>query len=131
MSQNLPPIAEWGVAVALCLFLIREGIMFFKSKDASESEQYKALIEDLRSRAGKADTMWLPALKAIHSQQQQMLALIEKVERNQADMAIRHNTEMIQTMKQSALALAEVREQLAIIKADTKALHSRMDKANG
>lgn len=127
MSQNLPPIAEWGVAIALCLFLIREGIMFFKSKDASESEQYKALIDDLRNRASKADSVWIPALKAIHTQQQQILVTIQNVERNQADMAIRHNTEMIQTMKQSALALAEVREQLAIIKADGKALHARMD----
>lgn len=131
MGSNLPPVAEWGIAIALCLFLIREGIQFFKSKDASESEQYKALIDDLRARASKADSLWLPALKSVHAQQQQILAIIEKVERNQADMAIRHNTEMIQTMKQSALALAEVREQLAIIKADGKALHSRMDKANG
>lgn len=126
MSQF--PVAEWGIAIAVCLFLIREGILFFKTKDASESEQYNSLISDLRIRASKADSIWLPALKSINSQQQQILSLIEKVERNQADQAIRHNTEMIQTMKQSALALAEVREQLAIIKEGVKALHTRMDE---
>lgn len=126
MSQV--PIAEWGVAIAVCVFLIREGILFFKTKDASESQQYKALIDDLMARANKADSLWLPALKSIHAQQQQILALIEKVERNQSEQALRHNSEMITTMKQSALALAEVREQLAIIKETAKALHSRMDE---
>lgn len=126
MSQF--PVAEWGIAIAICLFLIQQGILFFKSKDASESAQYNALISDLRTRASKADSVWLPALKSIHTQQQQILALIEKVERNQSEQALRHNSEMITTMKQSALALAEVREQLAIIKEGVKALHTRMDK---
>ncbi|MGL4621183.1 MAG: hypothetical protein ACRCZS_19320 [Chroococcidiopsis sp.] len=39
---------DWGIAIAILVFILREGLRFFQSKDASESALTAKLIEDLR-----------------------------------------------------------------------------------
>lgn len=44
-----PPLMEGGLMVAIVVYLIKEGVGFFKQKDASEEKLTASLIEDIRN----------------------------------------------------------------------------------
>ncbi|BAS54930.1 hypothetical protein NIES2135_58050 [Leptolyngbya boryana NIES-2135] len=44
-----PPLMEGGLMVAIVVYLIKEGVGFFKQKDASEEKLMAILIEDVRN----------------------------------------------------------------------------------
>jgi uncharacterized coiled-coil protein SlyX len=103
-------VLDWGIAIAILVFLGREALTMFKNKDAEEAKLTATLIEDQRQtnkelrKFLEAEQLGISRISDALSQMEQRLA--------------RHSTEL----------LVDNRERLAKIADQMTALHKRLDR---
>lgn len=124
---GLPPLAEYGIAIGICFFLIKEGIAFFKGKDEKESKLTNELINDLRNSNARLLSQEQELLESIRALQEKSLDSQLRLEKAQNDALVRNQMEVQNTMKQSALMQAEMRDSILRIAQMCDAIHRRLD----
>lgn len=128
---GLPPFAEYGIAIGICFFLIKEGIAFFKGKDEKESKLTNQLIDDLRNSNARLLCQEQDLLESIRDIQQKCLESQIRMEKQQSEALIRSQSDVQGALKSSALMLTEIREYLLKIAGSSDALHRRLDTEFG
>jgi hypothetical protein len=118
---------DWGIAIAVLLFIVKTAIDFFKEKDKSETELTTSLISDLRTDARLAretQTTTLQRLTNLQERTTENLASVGKALDKLALADQAHKRDVaVMTVQQR-----EIQERLIILGEQIKAVHERMDK---
>ncbi|MDZ7355891.1 MAG: hypothetical protein ONB55_22450 [candidate division KSB1 bacterium] len=122
-----PGVLDWGIAIAVLLFIAKTGFDFFKEKDKSEAELTTSLISDLRMDARLAretQTTTLQRLTNLQERTTENLASVGKAldKLALADQAHKRDVAMM-TVQQR-----DIQEKLIILGQQVKAVHERLDK---
>ncbi|WNZ44475.1 hypothetical protein Q2T42_21990 [Leptolyngbya boryana CZ1] len=113
-----PPLMEGGLMVAIVVYLIKEGVGFFKQKDASEEKLMAILIEDVRNDRNihfKQQAEMLIQLKGSHDK---IALAIERMGAATTDinlalqMSKRTETEIFHTLQQIQQEMSLFNEKL-------------------
>lgn len=113
-----PPLMEGGLTVAIIVYLIKEGIGFFKQKDASEDRLMASLIEDIRNDRNvhfKQQAEMLIQLKESHDK---IALAIERMGAATTDinlalqMSKRTETEIFHSLQQVQQSLISLNEKI-------------------
>jgi hypothetical protein len=74
-----PPLVEGSLFVAVAVYIIKEGVAFFKQKDASEDRLTTTLIQDLRAERNQQLQQMIGAISQISQSQRQVAGAIQKM----------------------------------------------------
>jgi FtsZ-binding cell division protein ZapB len=118
---------DWGIAIAVLLFIVKTAIDFFKEKDKSESALMDSLISDLRTEGQQLREAQAATLSKMSNLQEQQLASLSKISESLKSLSI---VEQQQKRDFAVLAMQQrdLRDQIVILGEQIKALHGRMDK---
>jgi hypothetical protein len=121
VSTPTPPLMEGGLMVAIVVYLIKEGVGFFKQKDASEEKLTASLIEDIRNDRNVHFKQQAEMLIQLRTSHDKIALAIERMGASTADINIalqlskRTETEIfhaLQQMQQSLIAMNEKLDRL-------------------
>jgi hypothetical protein len=115
-----PPLMEGGLTVAIIVYLIKEGIGFFKQKDASEEKLTASLIEDIRNDRNvhfRQQAEMLIQLKGSHDK---IALAIERISVSTADI----NT----ALQLSKRTETEIFHSLRQVQQEMIVLHEKIDR---
>lgn len=127
ISSPSSNVLDWGIAIAVLVYLVKEAIGMFKTKEESESALTTSLIEDLRT--GRREM--------VDGQRQMTERLIQTQERTGSTLREIESCmkELVSAAQQdkrdAAIVLSEVRElqRAAVVQGEQiRALHDRLDK---
>ncbi|BAU09703.1 hypothetical protein LEP3755_01760 [Leptolyngbya sp. NIES-3755] len=114
----VPQLIEGGIVAAIVVYIIKEGVAFFKSKDASEERLTRTLIEDLRSTRAHELRQQSEVLGQMKQSYDKIATAIERMsvatsEINTAlQISKRTETEIFHALRQNHQALLLLNEKL-------------------
>lgn len=122
-----PGILDWGIAIAVLLFIAKTGFDFFKEKDKSEAELATSLISDLRTDARLARETQTTTLNRLTNLQERTTENIASVGKALdklvlADQAHKRDVAVL------AIQQRDIHEKLIILGEQIRAVHERLDK---
>lgn len=122
-----PGVLDWGIAIAILLFVAKTGFDFFKEKDKSETELTTTLISDLRTDARAAREAQATTLARLTNLQERTTENIEAVGKALdklalADQAHKRDVAMLVTQ------MAKLEERAILTQEAVRAVHERLDK---
>lgn len=113
-----PALMEGGIIAAIAVYIVKEAIGFFKSKDASEEKLTRTLIEDLRSDRTNQLRQQGEVLEQLRLSHEKIAAAIERMSIATTDintalqMSKRTETEIFHAIRQNHEALLVLNEKL-------------------
>ncbi len=121
---------DWGIAIAVLMFIVREAVSFFKKKDEEDSQLTNTLIQDLRNTNQGLLQKQIDILVELRESQENESGSLTRMEKAIREMMVQYQAEAQVQKRDSTLMLVEVREQLTVIRLQLDALHKRLDKAS-
>lgn len=117
---NPSPLVEGGLIAAIVMFLLKEGVSFFKKKDEDEAKLTSELIQDLRRERSE--------------QLQQMIRIVQRLNQShqQLSNAIQQNTLVLsgvnQALQHQDLANLEIQQSLRELQQQSVLLSAKIDR---
>jgi hypothetical protein len=118
-SLTTSPLIEGGLLAAIVVYFIKEGVGFFKKKDADEAALTTALIQDLRSDRREELRRQGELLLELRTSYQQIAQAIEKMSVAIADVSLSHqqsartNTEIFALLREHSKQFAILSEKIS------------------
>lgn len=103
-------VLDWGIAIAVLVYLVKEGFSIFKTKDAAEASLITTLIEDQRQTNRELR-------KFLESEQLGIARIFDGLSQMEQRLS-RHSTEL----------LVDNRDRLGKMADQLTALHKRLDR---
>ncbi|NJR38552.1 MAG: hypothetical protein HC781_06495 [Leptolyngbyaceae cyanobacterium CSU_1_4] len=135
-----PPksISDWGMAIAILVFVSKELLAIWKRKDEAESKLTESLIQDLRAKEKGFVQEQGDVLKEIFLLQKKFLEEIKTLSKAAAALNTGYQISLTQMQRETAVVVVEVRqshqqilEHLSAIETQLRALHRRLDEDQG
>jgi hypothetical protein len=109
---------EGSIAVAIVIFILREGLTLFKKKDADEATLIGSLIQDLRTERTEQLQQMQRVLLQLHGSNRQVAIAVQNMSKAISDINLTHqqqartNTEIFHTLRQQQQVLVAVSEKI-------------------
>lgn len=121
-------ILDWGVAIAVLVYLIKEAIGLFHKKEEAESKLTSTLIEDLRQGRSEQIASQQAMTERLVTTQERTTTTLDKLNRN-LDQLLASAQE---DKRDNAVIIAELRDlrdKVVVQGKQLEALHDRLDKS--
>jgi hypothetical protein len=123
-----PSVLDWGIAIAVLLFIAKTGLDFFKEKDKSETELTACLISDLRNDARAARETQATTLARLAQLQEKTTENLTAVSKALDRLTLadqEHKRDVAVILNQQR----QIEERLILVGGQLKAIHERLDKS--
>jgi hypothetical protein len=127
-APSAPPnsFLDWGIAIAILLYILKAASDWFKAKDAKEEALTDTLITDLRTTAIATQKQQSELLEGIGVTQKRSMESVERSEKVlkslfESDQREMRELAVVQTQ------LNSITHELTILGETVKAIHHRLD----
>jgi hypothetical protein len=132
---NTPPASpppgwlDWGIALAICLFVGRTLFDWFKQKDQSEAELTHTLIGDMRSERRESLTTQSEILGKLNTSQERTAKTLTLISDRLNDISVASQQDK-RDVAVLVIELRALRDSQVILVEQVRALHDRLDRMN-
>ncbi|GAP99118.1 hypothetical protein [Leptolyngbya sp. NIES-2104] len=113
-----PPLIEGGIIAAIAVYVVKEAVSFFKTKEASDDKLTRTLIEDLRADRANELKQQSEVLRQLKQSHDKIAIAIERMSATTADIntalqiSKRNETEIFHALRQNHQALILINEKI-------------------
>ena len=120
-------VLDWGIAIAVLVFLAKEAIGLFHKKEEAESALTNTLIQDLRQGRSEQIASQQAMTERLATVQERTTTTLEKLNRSVEEL----NSAAQQDKRDNAVIIAELRDlrdKVVVVNRQLEAVHERLDK---